>query len=119
MGTSPRGLYRLVEEGYVQSNPGPRNSILYLHVKPFPDRTPPPIVIAPENDDDDDFDDEPLTKSGSTTGSTRFPYKEGGTRNESNRQVPGTTGNRSGTTSAKGKPENNQPRRVVLIRRAL
>jgi AAA domain len=105
-------LQRLIEEGYVKSRPGPRGSTLYWSVKAFRKGTPPPAVFGPE--DEEDFDDEPLTKSGTSTGSVRFPYKGGGTRNESNRKVPGTTRNRSGTTNAKENPEHNQPRRTPL-----
>jgi hypothetical protein len=54
----------LEQEGYVQSKLGPRNSTLYLHIKPFPDRTPLPVVFAPQNDEDfEDEMDETLTKS--------------------------------------------------------
>lgn len=107
-------LQRLIEEGYVESKPGSRSSTLYWSVKPFQKGTPPPAGFAIE--DDDDLDDVPLTKSGSSTGSVRFPYKEGGTRNESNRLVPGTTGNRSGTTTAIDAAEQNRGSKTPLAR---
>jgi hypothetical protein len=108
-------IQRLVEEECVKTTPGPGKRLLYSSVKPFRKGTPPPAVFEPE--DDADLDDEPLTKSGTSTGPVRFPYKEGGTRNESNRQVPGTTGNRSGTTTANGEPEKNRGRRTPLAGR--
>jgi hypothetical protein len=107
-------LRHLVQEGYARTTSGPRgNSTLYLHVKPFPDRTSTPGVFDPE--DDEDFDDEPPTKSlGTPPVLSGVPHKGGGTGNESTRQVPGTPGNRSGTTSTKGKPGQNQLRRTPL-----
>jgi hypothetical protein len=110
--TIATALHMLVEEGCVKTTPGPGKWPLYSSVKLFRKGTPPPAVFEPE--DEDDLDDEPLTKSGTSTGPVRFPYKEGGTRNESNRQVPGTIGNGSGTTTAKEKPDENQPRRTPL-----
>jgi hypothetical protein len=105
----------LEQEGSVQSKPEPRNSTLYSSIKPIRKGTPPPPVLEPK--DDDGLDDEILTESGTSTGPVRFPYKEGGARNESNRQVPGTTGNRSGTTTANGEPEQNRGRRTPLAGR--
>jgi hypothetical protein len=111
-------LQDLVQGGYARTTSGLRgNSTLYLHIKPYLDRTSMPADFYPE--DDDDLDDETFTTSGTATGSVPFPYKEGGTGNQSNRQVRGTTGNRSGTTSTTGKPGENQPRRVPLRRPAL
>jgi hypothetical protein len=108
----------LVEDGYVETTPGPGKRPLYSSVKPFQRGTPPPAGWGPAGfgpEDDEDFDDEPLTKSlGTPPVLSGAPHKGGGTGNESNRQVPGTTGNRSGTTSAKGKPGENQPRRTPL-----
>jgi DNA-binding transcriptional MocR family regulator len=106
----------LEQEGYVQSNPGPRNSTLYSHVRPFQQRTPPPAVFAPEDDEDfEDEMDETLTKSLGTPPVLPGPTHKGvGTRNQSNRQVPGTTGNHSGTTTANGEPEKNRGRRTPL-----
>jgi hypothetical protein len=110
-------LQALVQEGYVQSKPGPRNSTLYLSIKLFRDGTPPPgVVFAPKDDEDcEDEMDEPLITSLRTTPVLPGPPPKGvGTRNQSNRQIPGTTGNRSGTTTANGEPENNRGRRTPL-----
>jgi hypothetical protein len=109
-------LRALEQEGYVQSNRGPRNSTLYSHVRPFQQRTPPPAVFAPEDDEDfEDEMDETLTKSLGTPPVLPGPTHKGvGTRNQSNRQVPGTTGNHSRTTTANGEPEKNRGRRTPL-----
>ena len=107
-----KALDRLVEEGYVESRSGSRNSTLYSLIKSYPDPTSRPGDFF-DDDDEEDVDDMIIRAGSAAPVLSGSPLKGGGTRNQANRPAPGTTGNQSGTSSEKGGGAKTKPLQVT------